>query len=299
MSQIPWENVRMQDGLPISARLHKSDEATLGCELHWHEELELYYVVSGGVSLLSGGRRAWLHPGDVGFVPWCEPHRGDRFLHDTQHYIFQISGELLAQEVLLLPGGAQTDLLSLFAADGRAFPLALRDPKGLCSLLDSVLQELVEQPYGFQLRLKGLTLEILAWLLRESPSGSQNSHRQDQAKRLRELLVYLSAHCTQPEQVSLPALSRRFGLSVPYLCRVFKNSTNLTLTNYVNELRCQRAASLLQNGATLEEASASCGFADYNYFSRLFKRVMGAPPSVYKRQTRQGTGLRLVDRREY
>ena len=87
---IQRENIRMQGGLPISIRLHKNGAESGGCEFHWHEQLELYYVRAGGVSLLSGGQQSWLYPGDVGFVNWCEPHRGSQFLDGTQHYIIQI-----------------------------------------------------------------------------------------------------------------------------------------------------------------------------------------------------------------
>lgn len=285
---IQRENVRMQGGLPISIRLHENDAESGGCEFHWHEQLELYYVRAGGVSLLSGGQQSWLYPCDVGFVNWCEPHRGSQFLDGTQHYIIQISAELLAQETVLLPGAAaRADLLSLFAARGRRFPRVLRGNAALNGFLDEAIRESEAQDAGFELRLKADALQVLALLLRESAGAPESlPHGRDAAaaEHLKKVLVYLSGHCTEPENVSLPALSRRFGLSVPYLCRIFKRATNLTLTGYVNELRCARAAALLQDGAPLETAAAACGFSDCNYFSRLFKKTMGCPPSAYKKQ---------------
>ena len=154
---IQRENIRMQGGLPISIRLHKNGAESGGCEFHWHEQLELYYVRAGGVSLLSGGQQSWLYPGDVGFVNWCEPHRGSQFLDGTQHYIIQISAELLAQETVLLPGAAaRADLLSLFAARSRRFPRVLRGNAALNGFLDEAIRESEAQDAGFELRLKGL-----------------------------------------------------------------------------------------------------------------------------------------------
>lgn len=91
-----YENVLTQDiDLPINVSLRNNNSDSVGCEFHWHEELEFYYVVSGGVSLLCNGKKEWLYPGDVGFVNWCEPHRGSGFLDETEHYIIQIGTALL------------------------------------------------------------------------------------------------------------------------------------------------------------------------------------------------------------
>lgn len=288
MDRILRENARMADGQPMRIRLHQNDAQSDGCEFHWHEELELYYVIRGGVSFLSGGEQIWLYPGDVGFVNWCEPHRGNRFLDGTQHYIIQISADLLAQETVRLPEtSGRTDLLSFFATHGHQLPRVLRGRKELTALLDNAIRTTRNTPPGFELELKATALQILAFIVREACAQSEGTVRGRDAaaaEHLKKILIYLSEHCTEPQAVSLQALSRRFGLSIPYLCRIFRASTNLTLTTYVNELRCARAAALLRDGMPLEDTAAACGFHDYNYFSRLFKKVMGCPPSAYKQQ---------------
>ena len=101
MESFPYETVPMPDDLPVLVfeRFHDSGEP--GCEFHWHEELEFYYVESGGVLLNCGGEQQWLHPGDVGFVNGFLPHRGVDFLDGTRHYIIQVDLELFRQELRL------------------------------------------------------------------------------------------------------------------------------------------------------------------------------------------------------
>ena len=286
---IQRENFRMQGGLPISIRLHKNGAESGGCEFHWHEQLELYYVHAGGVSLLSGGQQSWLYPGDVGFVNWCEPHRGSQFLDGTQHYIIQISAELLAQETVLLPGAAaRADLLSLFAARSRRFPRVLRGNAALNGFLDEAIRESEAQDAGFELRLKADALQVLAILLRESAGAPESlPHGRDAAaaEHLKKVPVYLSGHCTEPGNVSLPALSRRFGLSVPYLCRIFKRATNLTLTGYVNELRCARAAALLRTARRSKRPRPPAAFRTATISRGFSKRRWAARPPPTKSRT--------------
>lgn len=83
--------VMSSPALPVRIILRKSDAKYKGCEFHWHEELEFYYVRQGGVCLNTGNESQWIYPGQAGFVNWCQPHRGSGFLDRTLHYIIQIS----------------------------------------------------------------------------------------------------------------------------------------------------------------------------------------------------------------
>ena len=285
--EILYENVKLASELPISVIPLDKNSKSRGCEFHWHEELEIYYVRAGGVSLLSGGEQTWLYPQDVGFVNWCQPHRGNQFLDNTQHYVIQIGAHFLETESIYVPGyDEKVNLLSLFISYNHAFPMIFRHNEELNWELDIIIHELSEKRIGYELVVRSALYRVFSILLREvdiSHNMASKSGDSISLKHLKNVLLYISAHCTEPESVTLAALSSQFGLSVPYLCRIFKRHTNLTLTSYVNELRCFRAAALIQNGASLEEASLQCGFEDYNYFSRLFKKVMGSAPSAYKK----------------
>lgn len=281
------EDVKIQNlSLPVNLSLRKNSSQSHGCALHWHEELEFYYVKKGGVSLLCGGRQRWLYPGQAGFVNWCEPHRGTAFLDHTEHYIIQISPELFSDERISLPNSASTySFLSLFISQRNALPCFFDETNPIISQLECLIRALEEQRMGFEFAVKSSVYGIFSFLLNElSPFASVSANQKDVSalSHIRKILVFLSEHYMEPDAVRLPSLSQRFGLSVPYLCRMFKKYTNLTLTSYINELRCFHAATLIQNGSSLENAAYGTGFQDYNYFSRLFKQVLGNPPSYYK-----------------
>ena len=88
MESFPYETVPMPDDLPVLVfeRFHDSGEP--GCEFHWHEELEFYYVESGGVLLNCGGRTAMAAPGRCGVcqrVP-SPPRSGFFGRHPSLYY---------------------------------------------------------------------------------------------------------------------------------------------------------------------------------------------------------------------
>lgn len=281
----------LNEDTKINISLRKSDARYRGCVLHWHEFLEFYYVKKGGVCLLCSGQKQWLYPGDAAFVNWCQPHRGTQFLEDTEHYIIQVPPAVFADEVIAESGfGAKQqksqNLLMTLISGECSIPVVFRQQKELNEYLECMIRESEEKAPGYELKCKAAVLNTLTFLLRQGMTAPKQpgffTKDLPSLQYLKKILVYLSFHYTSPEEVTLAAVSREFGLSAPYICRIFKKYTSLTLTAYVNELRCTRASALILNGVALENAAEQTGFHDYNYFSRIFKKITGMSPSAFR-----------------
>ena len=89
-------------------------------------------------------------------------------------------------------------------------------------------------------------------------------------------------------RLTLASISANVNLSSSYLCRVFKSEVGISITNYLNNLRIRKAATLIKEQAlSLKEISAMVGIDDQLYFSRLFKKCMGISPSEYGKKFHQ------------
>ena len=93
----------------------------------------------------------------------------------------------------------------------------------------------------------------------------------------RRMLNYIAKNYTKA--IGLDDIAREMGLTKSYICRLFRQHTGSTIIGYVNRLRCYQAIYLMESGASVTEAALSVGFNDYNYFSRVFKKVIGCRPS--------------------
>lgn len=81
----------------------------------------------------------------------------------------------------------------------------------------------------------------------------------------------------------LSALAQSVGVSVAYLCRLFKAYTGKTVIEYLVERRIQAAIWKLREGdEKIISIALACGFNDLAYFNRAFKRVVGTTPSHYR-----------------
>lgn len=86
-------------------------------------------------------------------------------------------------------------------------------------------------------------------------------------------------------KVSLQELSERCCMSVPSFCKKFKERTGMTLVQYMNEKRIDKAKQLLKNkNYSLWEVAEQAGFSNANYLIRVFKKVTGQTVSEYRKQ---------------
>ena len=75
----------------------------------------------------------------------------------------------------------------------------------------------------------------------------------------------------------------RFVLCDKYtLCKEFKKFTGQTVFENLNNYRCLKAAQYLSEGITVTQAASLCGFENFSFFSKTFKKHIGTLPSKYK-----------------
>ena len=84
--------------------------------------------------------------------------------------------------------------------------------------------------------------------------------------------------------VRLEELATRAGLSVPHFCALFRRLSGYAPIDFLIRQRIRLACRLLDSGdAPIAEVATRSGFDDPYYFSRCFRRVMGASPRDYRR----------------
>ena len=87
------------------------------------------------------------------------------------------------------------------------------------------------------------------------------------------------------EEIYISELCDRFKLSKNALYKLFREEFGMTVNSFVTEKRMQKAKSMLSDKTTLNitEIALRCGFFDYNYFIRTFKRHFGITPLQYRK----------------
>ncbi|MCA0753535.1 helix-turn-helix domain-containing protein [Paenibacillus sp. N4] len=87
------------------------------------------------------------------------------------------------------------------------------------------------------------------------------------------------------KNISVDTVAEHVQRSSSYLSRIFKESTGMTVGDYLIQLRIRRAMELLtQPGLSIEEICADIGYANVSYFNKIFKARTGLTPGQYRQQ---------------
>ncbi len=85
------------------------------------------------------------------------------------------------------------------------------------------------------------------------------------------------------ERLSVPALAAKCNMTTITFMRTFKKENGSTVLAYLNHYRIATAKKRLGESTTsIKEIALSCGFDDISYFSRVFRKIEGVPPTVYR-----------------
>ena len=86
-------------------------------------------------------------------------------------------------------------------------------------------------------------------------------------------------------------ISEIFGFNQNYVSQMFKKSEQEGFTAYLTQVRMGHAIQLLrESDCQIREVGERCGYADYFYFARVFKKYIGRSPGEYRGETRGNEG---------
>lgn len=77
-------------------------------------------------------------------------------------------------------------------------------------------------------------------------------------------------------------IAEHCGMSVSTMQKLFLRYTGMGMMNYYTSLRMHHAKQLLESGKSVKEVGALLGYSDQNYFSTVYRRYFGEPPSAVK-----------------
>ena len=94
---------------------------------------------------------------------------------------------------------------------------------------------------------------------------------------------YIQEHLL--EKIYIEDLCKIFFISKNMLYHLFKTEFNCTVNNYILNERIKLSQEILKNKPekSITEIALDCGFSDYNYFIRAFKKNLGITPLQYRK----------------
>lgn len=146
----------------------------------------------------------------------------------------------------------------------------------LCTIFENAIRRIT--PFNSNL----LTESVLYYALSFFDSVESNYETDDQRNPngvFKSIVDYVDYHYRESD-ISLNRLANVFSYTEKYLSSLFKKNMQIGFITYLNNLRIQYAYKLIQKGnLNMSEISVACGYSDYSYFSKVFKKISGKSPT--------------------
>lgn len=216
----------------------------------------IMFITKGSCDFYFDGRKRRLSAGDVAYYAKGTDREAKNQEPGTALYAFDFY--LYGCDRLPLPEVTHLDSFEIFMPNFKSFFFSWY------------------QKYdGYKLTCSGIFMMILAALIYPASQKSVNPH-------VTAMKAYIADHLS--EAVTVDEIANVVNLSPAYCGALFIKSEDMTIHEFINTMRINRAKDLLVNDAfSIAEVSAIIGYNDVFYFSKKFKLLTGTSPSEYKR----------------
>jgi len=272
------------EGLPTALQMFHAHPPVMVMP-HWHAQVEVNYVMRGTVHYRMSDHQFSLKAGEMCLFWGGQPHQMDESSDDSIYagahlplvYFFRmrlpvaISSQLMRGATMLT---SATD-----AADNENFARWHRyatsgDPAKSQHAVDELLlriERILLEPYS----MIGLGAE----LAENDPPYAQSS------RNVARMCDFIAGNFM--EDIDTIDIARAADLHPKYAMNLFKKSTGMTLSKYVNLLRLSRAqAMLMSEEANVLQVAMDSGFGSISAFNKSFRHIAGMSPSDFRRDLR-------------
>lgn len=238
---------------------------------HFHDNLELYFPLDSGLTVMAGGVSRDLNAGDLAllFPNVVHGYRSPAPLSEdgSSRALLVICPLSLTGDFYRALSGCQPE--DPFVPGSRLHTDAVYALRALSA------SEEKRNP----LADRALVQLILAWtmpLLKLRKNSAAPT-------LLQRVVQNLSERYREP--LTLERLAGDLGVSRSHLSRVFSEQLQCGFNDYLNRLRLIDAEQMLgSSDLTITEIGFSCGFDSPRTFNRAFRKVYGASPREFRRR---------------
>ncbi len=238
------------------------------CDLHFHSNIEILYVVSGEVDCNVRGVEKRLSAGDIAIAAGYEPHGFSTPFHSEIN-------------VFMFPSDSVPDFAQRIKDNYLRSSFLMASPRK-AELLSAMTAMRSYADRDITLAATGYMYTILG-ILSEELGLSRRSEGSQSELLIRKLLMYIEEHFREP--LTLTETARVFGYHKDYLSKVFNTRIGCGFSRYINLLRARHARHLIKNGSEhLDEVALLSGFQCMKTFRRAFSEFYGQTPYEYRQE---------------
>ena len=258
--------------LPIATSRSVGFAATVA---HNHSEFEIIAIDGGQSEIRVGNESISAKAGDVVFINPMEIHSVTAVKNsDYRHRCICLDCSIIADIALSEALKNETATAVHFIDRSGVHAAAIR------SRFNEIFDAAESDSETAKIDVPALTSLLFSYLIKNRLI-SVSSPKKKSSPFCRRTLDYITEN--YGKKITSRQVSEALCYDQSYFCRAFKENFGLNFSDYLNMYRISLSRKYLEEGLSIAEISAICGFTSPEYFSKMFKKKYGIPPSKYKK----------------
>ena len=234
---------------------------------HFHNFYEIYYLREGKMRYIIKDEFFEVSEGDVVLIPKGVIHNTAYGNDETKRLLINFSEDTAAYPELLM--SFQKKVIKLSPADGREFE----------NIFEKLEREYERNDEYSRLLVTQYITELLI-IFSRSDAKNTEPKLDGYSQIMQSAVKYINTNFAS--DISLDALSLKFGLSRSFFSRKFKEITGFGISEYITLVRIKNAEKMLsEEKLSVTDIAFACGFNDCSYFASTFKKIMGTTPHKF------------------
>ena len=233
---------------------------------HYHEEIEVVYVVSGRTTLTIDTQKHILDKDDIYIIMPGEIHS---FASESPNIL------------CVLKLYSQAELFN-YRIDG-SITKGTDNYNILRGIISSIISEDENKLLGYQNAVNMYVNKLILNILR---CNSLHEIPKLEQKKIQRNLTFLNAINTYLEEnyagkITLDDISKETAYSKYYFSHIFKDITSQSFVDYITAFRLKKSLAMLNTGKSVTQIALDCGFNNLRSYNRHFKKQYNTSPLKY------------------
>lgn len=269
-----------KEGLPVNVVVADIQEYPI----HFHEDIEVIYVLSGSIVLKDGYYTEVLKQGDIFILNSREMHSIYATEESNMTMMLQLDSEYFSRYY--------DNLRNSFFVTGTDDD----NDEGIEVLrgtLARIMMEILQKGYGYEHKVIESTHNLISCLLSDFQcflmedgkfvNEAKNKSNKVLAGRLSRITDYMYENYTR--KLTLNEIAEREHLSIYYLSHVIKEATGLSFQDLLSFIRVEESEKLLLGtNKKIGVIAYETGFSAVRYYIKHFETWFGMHPIEYRRK---------------
>jgi len=256
--------------------------------LQFHPEIEILYVIHGSGTRFVGDSVDRFGPGELVMIGQNVPHSwysDEKYRQGNSNLLTEVifilfKTEIFGEQFWRLPESKSIFKLIQFAQRGLKLTGKTRNEV-------SRLMQSISNAAGFsRVSLLISILDVIAAQKEYEVLANpivHNTINESDSERLNKVYKYVINNFQQ--EITLEKIASIASLSAPSFCRYFRQRSNKTFIQLLNEIRISNACRYLtEEDLPIAKICYICGYTNVSYFIKQFRKITGLTPLSYKKK---------------